>query len=161
MLEGLIHQGPPVKRALDFGCGTGILALAAVRLGALQALGVELDGDSAKAAKRNVRLNRLEQRIEIFEGSWDAVKGPFDLILANLVASVHIRIGPRIAGYLEDHGRAIVSGFGVNQVDEVLPALEKGGLVLAKQYDLEGWTGLLLRKGPSMKSDRVRSIDPP
>jgi ribosomal protein L11 methyltransferase len=155
ILDSLIQAVLHIKRALDFGCGTGILAMAAVRLGAHQALGVEMDAASAKTAKRNVRLNRLEQRIEIREGSWDAVEGPFDLVLANLVASALFRTGDRIAGYMEDHGWAVVSGFGMNQVGEVLPVLEKSGLVLDRQYNLDGWAGLLLRKGPSIESPRA------
>jgi ribosomal protein L11 methylase PrmA len=155
ILDSLIQAGLHIKRALDFGCGTGILAMAAVRLGAHQALGVEMDAASAKTAKRNVRLNRLEQRIEIREGSWDAVEGPFDLVLANLVASALFRTGDRIAGYMEDPGWAVVSGLGMNQVGEVLPVLEKSGLVLDRQYDLDGWAGLLLRKRPSIKSPRA------
>jgi ribosomal protein L11 methyltransferase len=147
VLDRLIQGGLHITRALDFGCGTGILAMAAVRLGAHQALGVEMDAASARTAKRNVRLNRLEQRVEIREGSWEVVEGPFDLVLANLVASALLRTGNRIAGYMEAPGWAIVSGFGKNQVAEVLPVLEKNGLVLDRQYNLDGWAGLLLRKG--------------
>ncbi len=154
IMESIIHDGPTIERTLDFGCGTGILALAAVRLGARLAIGVEMDGASVKTANRNARLNRLEKQVKICEGSWDAVKGSFDLILANLVASALIRIGDRMADHLEDHGRAVVSGFGVNQVAEILPVLEKSGLVLAEQHDLEGWAGLLFRKETSRKSVR-------
>ena len=120
ILDGLIQGGLQIKRALDFGCGTGILAMAAVRLGVHQALGVEMDVDSVRTAKRNVRLNRLEKRVRIREGSWEAIEGPFDLVLANLVASALLRTGDRIADYLEDRGWAVVSGFGKNQMGEVL-----------------------------------------
>jgi ribosomal protein L11 methyltransferase len=155
ILDSLIQGGLQIKRALDFGSGTGILAIAAVRLGVHQTLGVEIDGDSVRAAKRNVRLNRLEQQVSIREGSWETIEGPFDLVLANLVASALLRTGDRIANYLEDHGWAVVSGFGTNQVGEVLPVLERSGLGLEKQYDLDGWAGLLLKKRPSIESPKA------
>jgi ribosomal protein L11 methylase PrmA len=160
VLDNLIRSGLLIRRALDFGCGTGILAIAAVRLGVRHALGVEMDGPSAKTAKRNVRLNLLEQRIEVREGSWEAVQGSFDLILANLVASALLRTGARIAPHLEDGGWAIVSGFGTNQVGEVLPLLEKNGLVLDRQYGLDGWVGLLLRKGTHIESAAAARFTP-
>jgi ribosomal protein L11 methylase PrmA len=158
ILDSLIQGGSHIKRALDFGCGTGILAMAAVKLGVHHALGVEVDAASAKTAKRNVRINRLEDRIEIREGSWEAVEGSFDLILANLVASALLRTGGRFASHVEEYGWAIVSGFGVNQLEEVFPLLQKGGLVLERQHVLDGWAGLLLRKKPSGES-HDRALD--
>jgi len=133
ILDSIIQTGLHIKRALDFGCGTGILAIAAVRLGVSQAIGVETDGQSVNTAKRNVRLNRLEQWIEIRKGSWEVVAGTFDLVVANLVASALLRIGDRIADHLEDHGWAVVSGFGKKQVGDVLTVLKKRGLDLDRE----------------------------
>jgi ribosomal protein L11 methyltransferase len=79
---------------LDFGCGTGLPAIAAIKMGAKSALGVEIDGPSAEAAEENVKLNPLSRTIKIKEGSWDAVQEKYDLIMANLVLAKDERLSP-------------------------------------------------------------------
>ncbi len=96
------------RSVLDFGCGTALLAIAAVKLGASRGQGVEIDPDAAATAKRNVVLNGLTERIVISQGSWEAVERKVDLILANLVPSVLLRAGSGIPAHLNEQGRAII-----------------------------------------------------
>jgi SAM-dependent methyltransferase len=131
---------------LDFGCGTGILAMAAVRLGAKEALGVEIDPQSAKAALRNVRLNRLSQRIQVEQGSWDKVSGAYELILANVVPSVLFRMGDAIPAHLKQRGLAVVSGFGERLLEEMAQFFSGMGLIVLNRFSLEGWGGLLMTR---------------
>jgi ribosomal protein L11 methyltransferase len=133
-------------KVLDFGCGSGLLAIGAIKMGAKTALGVEIDGPSSEAAKVNVKLNHLSHAIAIKKGSWDAVQGKYDLIMANLVASVHIRTGKYLPVHLKDQGLAVVSGFGENQLNEMKRLFMKMGLIIFQQFTLESWAALVLKK---------------
>jgi SAM-dependent methyltransferase len=143
------------KRVLDFGCGTGLLAIGAVKMGAGRAVGVEIDSQAAAAARRNVALNGLGGRIEIKEGSWEAIHETFDLVLANVVPSVLLKTGSRIPQTMVLEGTAIVSGFGTPQTDEMATFLGTAGLVEAERLDLEGWGALILRKYSSFREERT------
>lgn len=127
---------------LDFGCGTGILAMAAVKLGAARAVGVEIDPDAAAAAGRNAALNRLADRVLIRQGSWEAAPECFDLIVANVVAGVLFKVAGEIPAHLSRRGRAVVSGFGERQGDEIARVLEGCGMLLCEKITLEGWCAL-------------------
>jgi ribosomal protein L11 methylase PrmA len=133
-------------KVLDFGCGSGLLAIAAIKMGAKTVLGVEIDGPSAEAAKVNVKLNHLSHAISIKKGSWDAVQGKYDLIVANLVASVHIRTGKYLPVHLKDQGLAVVSGFGENQLIDMKRLFMKMRLIMFQQFTLESWAALVLKK---------------
>lgn len=139
---------------LDFGCGTGLLAIAAIKMGAKSALGVEIDGPSAEAAEGNVKLNHLSHTIKIKEGSWDAVQEKYDLIMANLVASVLIRTGKYLPDHLKDQGLAVVSGFGENQLNEMKQLFTRIGLIISQQFTLESWAALVLAKDERLSPSR-------
>lgn len=128
---------------LDFGCGTGLLAIAAVKLGAKRAIGVELDHQSVQTARRNVALNGLTEKIEIREGSWDVLHETYDLILANLVPSALLRIGNHIPLHLKSEGKVVISGFGRPQMSEMGNYFMEFGLIPAAHSSAEGW-GLLV-----------------
>jgi 2-polyprenyl-3-methyl-5-hydroxy-6-metoxy-1,4-benzoquinol methylase len=132
------------KEILDFGCGTGLLAIVAAKWGARSAVGVEIDPDSVVTARRNVHLNTVAEKVTIVEGSWDAVDGAFDVIIANLVPSVLHRSGKSIRDYLKPQGTAIVSGFGEKQIDEMERFLESTELFTQKRTILNGWGALTL-----------------
>jgi len=134
---------------LDFGCGTGLLAVAAVKMGAKSALGVEIDHQSAQTAMKNVGLNGLSEKIVIKEGSWEVVEGKYDLILANLVTAALFRAGRHISSHLKDHGNVVVSGFSPNQQKEMEESLMNWGLVATDRSSLEGWSAMLLVKKDS------------
>jgi ribosomal protein L11 methyltransferase len=142
------------RNVLDFGCGTGLLAIAAIKMGAKSALGVEIDGPSAEAAERNVKLNHLSPTIKIKKGSWDAVQEKYHLIMANLVASVLIRTGETLPGHLKDQGLAVVSGFGENQLNEIKQLFTRIGLIISQQFTLESWAALVLEKNERLSPSR-------
>jgi len=138
-------------KVLDFGCGTGLLAIAAIKMGAESAMGVEIDAQAARAAKNNVSLNRLSQRIDIREGSWEVVNGKFDLVLANLVASVLLRTGKLIPRHLTQSGTAVISGFGENQAEEMKRFFEEeAGLTVTRQFTLKEWSAFTMNKSSKM-----------
>jgi len=133
---------------LDFGCGTGLLAMAALKLGALRATGVEIDHEAAETARKNVALNIMSGRVEILEGSWERVRGTYDLIFANLVASVLLRTGMNIPGHLHEQGRAVVSGFSVHQMEAMENFFADLGLIPAERDTHTGWGCLVLKRSP-------------
>ena len=126
-------------KVLDFGCGTGLLAIAAVKMGAQEAVGVEIDPPSVQAAKTNVALNHLSGKVTIREGSWEVVHEKYDFIFANLVVAALLRTETHIPDHLTQTGTAVISGFGENQMGEIKRFFEEAGLTISKQSVLEGW----------------------
>jgi len=126
-------------KVLDFGCGTGLLAIATVKMGAQEAVGVEIDPTSVQAARTNVALNHLSGKVTIREGSWEVVHEKYDFIFANLVISALLKTGTHIRDHLTPTGTSVVSGFGENQAEDVRRFFEGAGLTISKQSGLEGW----------------------
>jgi len=145
LANGSRAQGLKGAKVLDFGCGTGLLAIAAVKMGAQEAVGVEIDPSSVQAAKTNVALNHLSGRITIREGSWEVVHKKYDFIFANLVVSALLRTGTHIPDHLAQSGTVVISGFAENQMGEIKRFFEGTGLTISKQYTLEGWSAASLR----------------
>ena len=115
-LERTIRNG---ERVVDYGCGSGILAIAALRLGALEALGVDVDPLALQAARANAVRNRVDARFV------DAEMTPnfqADLVAANILANPLILLAPLLAGYLGRGGRIALSGILESQAQEVMAA---------------------------------------
>jgi ribosomal protein L11 methylase PrmA len=140
------------REVLDFGCGTGVLAIASVKMGAKRALGVEMDHRSVKTAKKNVDLNGLSEKILIKEGSWEVVKGNYDLVLANLVAAALFRTGKHIPRRLKADGKVVISGFSRNQQEDMEESFMKWGLAATDKSSLDGWSAMLLMKKRPQRS---------
>ena len=144
--------GRPSKSAshvLDVGTGSGILALAAARLGTGPITAIDSLPEAVEAAGRNIELNQLTDRIDVSLISVDKVSGEFDLILANLVPSVLLKAGKSMAGLLKPGGTLIVAGFADTQTPQVLKALTKAGAVMYKSYSRAGWSALAAGKPDS------------
>jgi ribosomal protein L11 methyltransferase len=134
------------RSVLDFGCGTALLVIAAVKLGASRGQGVEIDPEAAATAERNVRLNGLSDRIVISCGSWESVAGKVDLLVANLVPSVLLRTGSRIPAHLKERGRAVVSGFGESQSKEIQDFFGGLGLETTDCRVSNGWGAFVMKR---------------
>jgi ribosomal protein L11 methyltransferase len=131
---------------LDFGCGTGLLAIAALRLGAVHAVGVEIDHDACEAARRNRALNALADRLEIVEGSWEEVREKYDLIFSNLVASLLLRTGRKIPDHLKEKGRVVISGFSAQQMKAMEDFFVPMGFEPLERDIESGWGCLVFTK---------------
>jgi ribosomal protein L11 methylase PrmA len=101
-----------------------------------------------------LKLNHLSDAIAIKKGSWDTVQEKYDLIMANLVASVHIRTGKYLPVHLKNQGLAVVSGFGENQLNEMKRLYMKMGLIIFQQFTLESWAALVLKKEERLSPSR-------
>ncbi|HJQ98543.1 MAG TPA: 50S ribosomal protein L11 methyltransferase, partial [Candidatus Polarisedimenticolaceae bacterium] len=143
-LEALVAPG---SRWLDLGCGTGILAIVAVRLGAGQVVGLDLDPQAAQVADEVVRANGLADRIEIGAGSIERAQGPFDGIVANIQASFFLAEAEGVAALLARGGVVAISGILVEDLGEVEPALRRAGVETIGRHSDGPWACLVGRKG--------------
>jgi ribosomal protein L11 methyltransferase len=150
--EGLLGAGAaPDGRArlLDVGCGSGVLAVAAGLLGAGALVGVDTDPIAVDATLANARRNRIARRVRAWVGSVPTGGGPFDLVAANLVASVLVAIAPGLHDELRPGGRLLASGIFVDREDDVRSALVAAGLAIVRR-DAEGdWVALDVERPPS------------
>ncbi|MCL4476515.1 MAG: 50S ribosomal protein L11 methyltransferase [Nitrospirae bacterium] len=129
---------------LDVGTGTGILAIAASMLGFTHVIGVDIDPLAVDAAKRNAELNHLAN-IEVRKGSISHIHGTFDMIAANLMSEILIRMAAEIASHLKKPGIAILSGMLVGQEDDVIRAVENVGLRVAEKYYDGRWVSVIVK----------------
>jgi len=115
-LEGHVHGGETV---IDFGCGSGILAIAALKLGAAEACGVDIDEQALLAARSNAMQNRVDAQ---FVAAVGASREPAELVVANILANPLIVLAPLLANLTVSGGRIALSGILAEQVEEVRAA---------------------------------------
>ena len=140
-LEERADRGP-LGRTLDVGCGSGILAIAAVKLGATRVLGVDIDPIAIEATEANARHNRVNKRIRAREGSVPTDEGPFDTVLANLIAGILVELAPHLAGELLPGGTLVASGIFVDREPETRAALEAAGFTVERSWHESDWVAL-------------------
>jgi ribosomal protein L11 methyltransferase len=142
-LEALADAGALAgARVLDVGCGSGILAIAAAKLGATSVLGVDTDPIAVEATIANASRNRLAGRILARQGSLPSGEAPFDVVLANLIASVLIALAPLLRAETRPGGTLLASGIFVDREGEVRDAFAAAGLdVTARMVEGE-WVAL-------------------
>ena len=133
-------------RVLDVGCGSGILAIAALRLGAATALGVDVDPIALEATRANARRNRVARRLRTQDGSLPSGQPPFDLVLANLIASLLVRLAPELASEVRPQGLLIASGIFRDREPDVVTALTGVGFQLVERTMEGDWVALTLRR---------------
>ena len=143
--EGLLARGAAsdgTARVLDVGCGSGVLAIAAGLLGAGELVGVDTDPIAIEATEANARRNRLARRLRAWRGSLPSGAGPFDLVAANLIASVLIAIAAELAAELRPGGRLLASGIYIDRAADVEAALGAAGLRLVERTGEGDWVAL-------------------
>jgi ribosomal protein L11 methyltransferase len=145
--EGVIERGGAEgqpSRVLDVGSGSGILAIAAGLLGAREVLAVDVDPIAVEASAANARRNRLEAVITTREGSAPSGEGPWDVVLANLIASLLVRLADGLVEDVRPGGRLLASGIFANREDEVVQAFGERGLRVANRWSEGDWVALEL-----------------
>jgi ribosomal protein L11 methyltransferase len=129
-------------RVLDVGCGSGILAIAAAKLGAPDALGLDTDPIAVESTLANADRNRLGRRIAARQGSLPSGDGPFDVVLANLIASVLIDLSALLRDELRPGGVLLASGIFIDREAEVRESFSKVGLEVAGRSEEGEWVAL-------------------
>ena len=142
----LLQTTQPMPPAvLDVGCGSGILALAALRLGAERAVAIDTDRLAVEATRANAERNGLAERIEVSTGNLAAPAAErYGLVLANLVAAVLVTLAERLADHLAAGGTMVVGGVIEPRATEVCTALESAGLRVVERRDDGEWVSLRL-----------------
>jgi ribosomal protein L11 methyltransferase len=140
-----ICAGAFPRRALDIGTGTGILAMAAALRGAPAVIAIDSDPDAVAAARGNVALNGLADRVSVGGRDLAAIGGEFDLIAANITADVLLVLAPMIFERLSPGGALVLAGLlAGDQTREVRAAYERLGLLGALERVEGEWAALLL-----------------
>lgn len=143
-LEAIVAAGPP-GRVTDLGTGSGILAIAALRLGAARALAVDDDPDAVAAAAANAARNGVGDRLETLCADAAAVEAtPAPLVLANLLTAAHRRLAPIYPRLLEPGGRLVAGGILDEEASGVAAALAARGLRTVGRHSLDGWTTMVV-----------------
>ena len=141
-LEELVRPG---MRVLDLGCGTGILAIAAAKLGATSVVAIDIDPNAVRAARENAAANGVGA-IDVREGTLESVDGErFDVIVANISGLTLERLTPSLAESLRRDGILITSGFLDNAVDGLSRAYEASGLAVERIVEDGVWRTIIAR----------------
>ena len=141
-LDKIIKNGDTV---LDIGCGSGILAIASMLLGAKEGFGVDIDPLAVKTAKENGAMNNLkEPELTFVCGDLaDKVTKQYDVVVANIVADIIILFSTQVRAFMKPGARFIASGIIDSRADEVCVALQNAGLVLKERIEENGWVCLV------------------
>jgi ribosomal protein L11 methyltransferase len=142
-LESLADRGRlRGARVLDVGCGSGILAIAAAKLGAASVVGIDVDPIAVEATLANAATNGLSGRISARLGSLPSGLPPFDVVSANLIASLLVELAPALAAELRRHGTLVSSGIFIDREADVRWAFAKALLDVGETWDEGDWVAL-------------------
>lgn len=140
-----------VTRILDLGCGSGILAFGAASLWSAQITATDIDPEAIRVAKKNTQINHLRHRITTVCGNGfrhDIIRqnGPYDLIVANVLARPLMNMSGGAVAALMPGGHVILSGLMTRDAPWVVAKYSARGLVLCDRWSQDGWTTLMMRK---------------
>jgi ribosomal protein L11 methyltransferase len=150
LLDHMLKSYQP-QRVLDLGTGTGVLGIAAAKALKIGVLASDIDPPSVKVARENARLNETGSLVQViratgFSAPAFAQRGPFDLVLANILANPLRQLATPMARHLAPGAMVILSGLLTHQAGAVIAAYRARRLVPLRHLRIEGWSSLLLRK---------------
>jgi ribosomal protein L11 methyltransferase len=150
LLDQVLRSHFP-RRVLDLGSGTGVLAIAAAKALRRRVLASDIDPVSVAVARGNARLNGVGNLVEAICGSGFsapqiAIRAPFDLVLANILANPLRQMATPMAAHLAPAALVILSGLLPHQAQGVIAAYRARGLVLRQHLQIAGWSSLLMQR---------------
>lgn len=134
------------QRVLDVGTGSGILSIAAEKLGADQVIATDIDEQAMTAAKENIGLNNSSKIALVQSDLLNDVSGQFDLIVANILTEVLLPLTEQLAEHLAATGRVIMSGIDQDQLPKLEEALRLHGFSITIRVQQERWVALLIER---------------
>lgn len=151
LIENIVKKG---DKLLDLGCGSGILSIAGVLLGAGNATAVDIDQNSVKIAKENFAKNNISEDVfKAYVGNIigdeklrEQIGGGYDLVVANIVADVLIAMSPIFGSFMKPDAKLIISGIIIERCDEVMAAMEKNGFKRIVLRENGGWAAAEFEK---------------
>lgn len=160
-----LAQTRPIVNALDVGTGSGVLAIAIAKLTKANVLASDIDPVAVRVARENIHLNGVAGYVEtVVTGNLARrcfkASGPYDLIVANILAEPLMALAPQISRYLAPNGDLVLSGLLPEQRARVIAAYRGLGLPLSQSSILDGWLTLLLHRGGLHQNDKARGSAP-
>lgn len=150
MIEDVLRSRN-IRNALDLGTGSGVLAIAVAKMRNIPVLATDIDPIATKVARGNARLNRVSGKVKFetapgFHSTAFRNNGPFDLIIANILAKPLMRMAPQLVQHVQPNGTVILSGILASQRWKVLSAYNGAGLSHIRTIWRNGWVTIVLRK---------------
>lgn len=146
-MEALDERVVGGERVLDIGTGSGILAIAALKLGAATAEGVDIDPVAVRTAGENAALNGVQDKLTVLVGDLsDQANGKYQIITANIVANAIMSLAPAVPGLMAENATFIASGIIDTRKDEVVAALQAAGLSIVEIKEKRGWECIVCKK---------------
>ena len=145
-MEALERYVTGGEKVLDIGCGSGILGIAAVLLGAESAFGVDIDEMAVRTANENAEVNKVADRFTAIAGDLvDKVDGKYDIVVANIVADAIISLSAHVSAFMKDDAVYIVSGIIDTRANDVINAV-KDIFEIVEENTLGGWYCFVLKQ---------------
>lgn len=147
-LETLERYVNEESSVLDIGCGSGILSVASLLLGAKKAFGVDIDALAVKTAVQNAKENGFESpKFEAVQGNLsDKVNGKYNVVVANIVADIIMQFNTEVGQFLDDDGVYITGGIIDVREDEVLSSFAENGFEVVERNECDGWLVFVCKK---------------
>ena len=137
----------PGMSVVDIGCGTGVLAIAALLLGADKATAIDLDSNAVKIASENALLNKVADRMEAIHGNLlDKIHSKYDIVVANIIADIVINLSEFIQDFMNPEGVFISSGIILDRLEDVTTAIETAGLEIIHKETMGEWAVVVSRQ---------------
>ncbi|MCI5643347.1 MAG: 50S ribosomal protein L11 methyltransferase [Peptoniphilus sp.] len=141
LLEKYVREDDEI---FDIGCGSGILAIAALKLGAKKALAIDIDEKCIQASYENAKLNGVEDKMEIKKGNLlDIVKGRADLIVSNIIAEIIVDEIKNLKNHMDNGGIFITSGIIKERRQMVIDALKDNGFEIVDEIEKNDWVAIV------------------
>ena len=137
----------PGMSVVDIGCGTGVLAIAALLLGADKATAIDLDSNAVKIASENALLNKVADRMEAIHGNLlDKIHSKYDIVVANIIADIVMNLSEFIQDFMNPEGVFISSGIILDRLEDVTTAIETAGLEIIHKETMGEWAVVVSRQ---------------
>jgi ribosomal protein L11 methyltransferase len=143
-LDDAVKQNRP-RAVLDVGTGSGVLALAALRLGVPRVVGLDVDPEAVRTAAANAQLNALAARLHLVLGGPSAVRGAWPLAVANLLTGPLLEVAPDLVRRVGPRGQLVLSGIRSSTERDVADAYRRWGMERLTASTRDGWAALLLQ----------------
>jgi ribosomal protein L11 methyltransferase len=144
--EATLMKGSLGPSVLDVGTGSGILAIAAAKMGARRVVGIDIDETAIAVARQNVRRNGVERVVRISRQNLRGLRGRFDLVVANIDPSTLVELKGPLMCHVSQEGRLVLSGILTEQKVALSEIFRDGGFPLVDEKSREGWSCLVLER---------------
>ena len=143
-IEEIFKTGK-IERVLDFGCGSGILAISAAVLGADSVLAIDIDPIAVEEAIKNVERNGVITKVGVLRASLEAVKERYDLVAANIVTDELLRMSEGIKMVMDENGVLVVSGISELKREKAISGFKEAGFGLIREFREDGWVAMCFK----------------